>query len=74
MTKIEMLRSRLQNYPGPHLNEQWKMETDLTKCTPREKQMMATYELTPEDLMAEGFNRGEIAHIFWGYKYPQKGA
>ena len=76
MNTIEMLKSRLQNYPGAHPNEKWKLETDLTKCTAKEKSMMKTYDLKPEDLMAVGFNRGEVAHMFWGYKYEksQRGA
>lgn len=68
-TRVEFLMKRLANYPGPHDGERWKLETDLTKCTPREKKEMENLGVTPEMLMAAGLNRGEVHHILFGYKY-----
>lgn len=67
--KVEELKKRLANYPGPHKNEKWKLETDLTKCTVREMQKMQELGVTPGQLMAAGLNRGEVAHILYGYRY-----
>lgn len=70
-----LVAQRLETYPGPHQNETWKLETDLTKCTAREKQEMARLGVSPGDLMELGLNRGQVAHILWGYKHsPRKGA
>ena len=69
MSKLDELKERLENYPGAHLNEKWKLETDLRKCTDREKAEIKKLGLTLEDLMAAGLNRGEVAHILFGYKY-----
>lgn len=65
--KINELKGRLANYPGPHRGEEWKLETDLSKCSPKEKDAIARLGLTLEDLA--GFNRGEVAHMLWGYKW-----
>jgi len=69
MSELERLKNRLQNYPGAHEGESWKRETDLTKCTPREKAALRQYGLTVEDMMQPGFNRGEVAHMLFGYRY-----
>ena len=66
---VEFLKKRLANYPGPHDGEEWKLETDLTKCTPREKKEMGKLGVTVEMLMYAGLNRGEVHHILFGYKY-----
>ena len=66
---VEILMERLANYPGPHEGETWKLETDLTKCTPREKKEMERLGVTPEMLMDAGLNRGEVHHILFGYKH-----
>jgi len=67
--KIAIPRSRLSTYPSAHPNENWKRETDLTKCTPKEKEALQRYGLTVEDMMDAGFNRGELAHVLFGYKH-----
>lgn len=67
--KILALRLRLQNYPGAHANEAWKLEKNLHKCTEREKLEMARYGVTVDQLMREGFNRGEVHHMLFGYKH-----
>lgn len=69
--KVEDLLHRLSNYPGAHENEHWKLEMDLTKCTPKEKAKMAAYGLTPDDFMQHGLNRGEVAHILNGYLHTK---
>lgn len=66
---VKEMAERLRSYPGAHPNEVWKLETDLMKCTDREKSQMALNGLTPEDLMLLGLNRGQVAHILFGYKY-----
>ena len=68
-TKICELTLRLQNYPGPHGNETWKLEKNLHKCTDREKLELARYGVTVDQLMREGFNRGEVHHMLFGYKH-----
>lgn len=67
--KVEELKKRLANYPGPHKNEKWKLETDLTKCTVSEMRKMQELGVTPGQLMAAGLNRGEVAHILYGYRF-----
>ena len=68
------VQALLANYPGAHPNEKWKLETDLTKCTPRETREMQRLGTSPEQLMEIGLNRGQVAHILWGYKHsPRKG-
>ncbi len=67
------LLKRLNNYGGAHANEKWKMETDLNKCTDREKEEMKKLGVTVDDFMKEGLNRGEVAHILFGYRHtPRK--
>lgn len=68
-TRVEQLKERLLNYPGPHKNEKWKLETDLTKCTVREMRELQRLGVTVGQLMAAGLNRGEVHHILYGYKY-----
>ena len=68
MNTLEILQKRLETYPGAHPNENWKRETDLNKCTPREKARMMEYGLTVEDFMKAGHNRGEVAHMLYGYE------
>ena len=64
---VEELKKRLATYPGAHPNEKWKEETDLTKCTPREKEKIEEMGLTLDDL--KGFNRGQVAHILFGWRH-----
>ena len=71
---IEKLKERLKTYPGAHSGENWKLETDLTKCTEREKEELGRYGLVVEDLAALGFNRGEVAHMLFGYKHTRSDA
>lgn len=65
-----LIAERLGNYPGAHPGENWKLETDLTKCTAREKQAIHDLGYTVEDFMAVGLNRGETSHILFGYRFP----
>ena len=69
MSQIDMLKMRLANYPGAHEGEKWKLETDLTKCTPREKAALKKAGVTVREMMDAGFNRGEVAHMLFGYRY-----
>lgn len=69
---IKMLLERLENYPGAHPNEKWKLERDLTKCTQREKEEMKRYGLTTRDFIMAGLDRGQVAHILFGYKVKPK--
>ena len=66
MDRVSELKERLRDYPGAHEGESWKLEKDLTKCTDKEKQMMAFLGVTPEELMEAGLNRGEVHHILFG--------
>ena len=68
MTLFE-LKERLKTYPGAHPGETWKLETDLSKCTKREKEAIKALGLTLEDF--KGFNRGEVAHMLFGYRYAK---
>ena len=68
-----MLKQRLRTYPGAHENEEWKLEKDLEKCSAKEKEQMHRLGITPAQLMAEGLDRGQVAHILFGYRYA-KGA
>jgi len=61
--------NRLENYPGAHPWEKWKLETDLNKCTDREKEEMEKEGLTIEELTALGLNRGQVHHILFGWKH-----
>jgi len=64
----EEIRKRLENYHGPHLpKEQWKLETDLTKCTDREKAEMKKVGLSLDC----GLNRGEVAHVLFGWRHTE---
>ena len=63
---VSELEARLANYPGAHENEKWKLETDLTKCTPREKDEIEAMGLTLEDLKSH--NRGEVHHMLFGWR------
>ena len=71
MDKVSELKERLRDYPGAHEDELWKLEKDLTKCTDKEKQMMACLEVTPEELMDAGLNRGEVHHILFGCSHKR---
>lgn len=66
---VEEAKERLVNYPGPHANEAWKLERDLNKCTKREKAEIKKLGLNIQDLMNAGLNRGEVAHILFGYRF-----
>ena len=46
---VKEMAERLRSYPGSQPNEVWKLETDLMKCTDREKSQMALNGLTPEE-------------------------
>ena len=63
------LKSRLANYPGAHPWGGWKLETDLTKCTDKEKYAIKALGLTLDDF--KGFNRGEVSHMLFGYRYAK---
>ena len=71
--RIEMilfeLKKRLSNYPGAHPGEKWKLETDLNKCTDKEKEAIKALGLTINDF--KGFNRGEVSHMLFGYRYTK---
>ena len=69
MSKLDELKKRLENYPGAHPGEKWKTETDLTKCTDKEKAEIKKLGITVEDLIAVGLNRGEVSHMLFGYRY-----
>ena len=70
MDRVNELKERLRDYPGAHEGESWKLEKDLTKCTDKEKQMMAYLGVSPEELMEAGLNRGEVHHILFGCILP----
>lgn len=72
-TTVEKLKERLVNYPGAHKGEAWKLETDLTKCTLNEMKKMQELGVTPGQLMAAGLNRGEVAHILYGFRFASSG-
>lgn len=63
------LKKRLSNYPGAHPGEEWKLETDLNKCTDKEKEAIKALGLTLDDF--KGFNRGEVAHMLFGYRFTK---
>lgn len=71
MDRVSELKERLRGYPGAHEGEEWKLEKDLTKCTDKEKQMMAFLGVTPEELMEAGLNRGEVHHILFGCSHKR---
>lgn len=66
------LLKRLKTYPGAHENEKWKLETDLSKCTKREKEEISRLGYTIDDFTKEGLNRGEVAHILFGYRHTRR--
>ena len=68
---VKELAARLKTYPGAHENEGWKLESDLTKCTVHEKAELASYDISPAELMVLGLNRGEVHHILYGYKHTK---
>ena len=68
---VHELAERLRSYPGAHPNEVWKLEKDLNKCTDKEKQQITRLGLTVEDLMLLGLNRGQVAHILFGYRFTK---
>ncbi len=63
---------RLDTYPGAHENEKWKMEKDLSRCTQREKEEINRMGMSIEMLESAGLNRGEVAHILFGYRHTDK--
>lgn len=69
---LSQLKKRLKNYPGAHAGETWKMDTDLTHCTEREKMEMKRQGVTLEQLQTEGFNRGEVSHMLFGYRHTKR--
>lgn len=71
MDRVSELKERLRDYPGAHEGETWKLEKDLTKCTDKEKQMMAYLGVAPEELMEAGLNRGEVHHILFGCSHKR---
>lgn len=68
---MKELLKRLETYPGAHENELWKLETDLNKCTDREKNEMQKLGYTVDDFANEGLNRGQVAHILFGYRHAK---
>ncbi|MBR6875504.1 MAG: hypothetical protein IKN00_04355 [Bacteroidales bacterium] len=67
--KLKALKARLNTYPGAHTGEDWKKDTDLTHCTERERAEMARCGVTVEELEREGFDRGQVAHMLFGYRH-----
>ena len=67
---VHELAERLRSYPGAHPNEVWKLEKDLNKCTDKKKQMTRLGS-TVEDLILPGLNRGQVAHILFGYRFTK---
>lgn len=68
---MEKLLERLRTYPGAHPGEEWKLETDLTKCTKREKEQMTRLGVTIEQFMERGLTRGEVSHILFGWRFAR---
>ena len=66
---IQKLARRLWSYSGPLSSEEWKYDEDLNHCTNREKEEMKKYGLTPTDFMNAGYNRGQVHHILFGYRF-----
>lgn len=66
---LDTLLRRLATYPGAHKNEKWKLETDLSKCTDREKAALEHYGVTVRELMELGMNRGQVSHMLFGYRF-----
>lgn len=66
---MEELLKRLDNYPGAHPGEKWKMDTDLSHCTLKERAAMKKLGVTVEQFAEAGLNRGQVSHILFGYKY-----
>lgn len=66
---INELKKRLATYPGAHPGEDWKLETNLSKCTDREKAEIKSLGLTLNDF--RGFNRGEVAHMLFGWRFAK---
>ena len=69
---LRLLLGRLKNYPGAHENETWKLDKDLNHCTKREKEKIAECGLTIQELMDAGLNRGQVAHILFGYRHTKR--
>lgn len=63
---------RLDSYPGAHENETWKLDKDLRHCTKREQEEIVKQGLTIEMLTDAGLNRGQVAHILFGYRHTGK--
>lgn len=63
---VKML-PRLDSYPGAHPNENWELESDLRKCTLKERAKLNELGITIDDLMNAGLNRGEVHHLLFGY-------
>ena len=69
---VAVLKGRLITYKDPKnpgKTEKWKLDKDLNKCTEKEKNYMIKAGVTVADLMEEGFNRGQVAHMLYGYKH-----
>lgn len=66
---LMQLLKRLDNYPGAGVNEKWKFEKDLTKCTDNEKKEMERIGVTIKTFTDAGLNRGQVAHILFGYEF-----
>ena len=69
---LRILLARLDTYPGAHPNEKWKREKNLNMCTQREKDEMKKYGVDEGDLMALDFDRGQVSHVLFGYKFAVK--
>lgn len=69
---FKTILKRLDNYPGAHPNEKWKTEKDLHRCTPREQEEIRKMGMTVDMLMDAGLDRGQVAHILFGYRHTGK--
>lgn len=65
--QLSTLLQRLNSYPGARPNEKWKLETDLQKCSSKEKAKMQELGISIDDLTDAELNRGEVHHILFGY-------
>lgn len=70
--EFQTILNRLNNYSGAHPNETWKLDTDLSHCTKREKEEISKQGMTIEMLEDAGLDRGQVAHILFGYRHTGK--
>lgn len=68
---FKILTYRLESYEEPSAKETWKLDEDLNNCTVREKEELNKYGLTVQDLMNAGWNRGQVSHALFGFRYAR---